>query len=279
MNRLTQDALKRVVFALIGLIVGILDYLVERPNVQPDALESMYKAFVVTAILFTAELALEIRDVQMRTNENYSQFVRRNRNITGALMAQIVNELDRAVKAQDDHFVVEHQTLAILSYDTFWKLLVEQIAVRRPLTVQTIHSCAIDVWVDHPLTTSLLNRQREFCEKGGKIVRIICDRGPSPSEQDLQAARQMKAAGIEVRYYNLASQKILDHNFAWDFARVEETGEAAIWDSFVPGGVIGEAIYVNHSRYKGMDLKELWRRVESASEPLEGNSTEPRTGA
>jgi hypothetical protein len=80
----------------------------------------------------------------------------------------------------------------------------------------------------------------------------------------------MSEAGIEVRYYDLASRRIVDHNFAWDFAIVDETGDAAIWDSFAnsPGGVIGEAVYLNQGQFKGKDLKELWARVASVSKPI-----------
>jgi hypothetical protein len=252
-----------MVFGLIGLVVGILDYFIKRP----DILDSVYKAFAVTAFLFLGELVLEIREAQKREKETFSQFVRRNRNIVGTLLTQLNSELERSIKILDDQFIVDHETLAILSYDTFWKLLVEQIKTRRTLTVHTIHSCAIDVWVDHPLTTSLLNRQRDFCQSGGKIVRILCDRNPVPQPTVLAAAEKMAEAGIEVRYYDLSSRKIVDHNFAWDFARVEETGDAAIWDSFAnsPGGIIGEAVYLNQGEYKGKDLKELWQSVNNSS--------------
>jgi hypothetical protein len=152
----------RIVFVLIGLVVGILDFFIR----SRDFSESVFKAFVVAGLLFIGELVLEIRDAQKLEKETFNEFVNRNRNLTGTLLAQLNAELERSIKIQDKQFVVDHETLAILSYDTFWKLLVEQIEMRRHLTVHTIHSCAIDVWVDHPLTTSLLNRQREFCEKG-----------------------------------------------------------------------------------------------------------------
>ncbi|HWN11460.1 MAG TPA: hypothetical protein VNO50_19685 [Pyrinomonadaceae bacterium] len=265
MNRLSQSALMKIVFALIGLIVGLLDYFIKGP-----LSDSIFKAFIVAAILFIGELVLESRDSQKREKEAYATFVRRNRNLTGTLLTQLNGELERAVKVQESQFIVDHETLAILSYDTFWKLLVEQIETRRKLTVHTIHSCALDVWVEHPLTTSLLNRQRDFCQKGGTIVRILCDRNRVPGEQVQSAARNMAEAGIEVVHYNLASQRITDHNFAWDYALVDETGDAAIWDSFAnsPGGVIGEAVYSNHGEYKGKDLRELWQRVRAASTPI-----------
>ena len=266
MNRLSQSALMKIVFALIGLVVGLLDYFIK----QPDISDSIFKAFVVTAILFIGELVVETREAQKRNTETHDTFVRRNKNLTGTLLTELNADLERAVKVQEDQFVVDHETLAILSYDTFWKLLVEKIERKPRLTVHTIHSCALDVWVEHPLTTSLLNRQRDFCQKGGKIVRILCDRNPLPGEQVRQAAKSMVEAGIEVVYYNLASKKIADHNFAWDYALVDETGDAAIWDSFAnaPGGVIGEAVYSNRGEYKGRDLRDLWKRVRDVSNPI-----------
>jgi len=274
MNRWSQETLRKVAIALIGLVVGLMDFLAERPNGHPDFVESLYKAFAVAALLFIAELVLEIRDVQKHDKETYTDFIRRNRNLTGALLAQLHSELDRSIKVRDDEqFVVDHETLAILSYDTFWKLLVEKTDTHKPWTVKTIHSCAIDVWMDHPLTNSLMNRQREFCEgKKGKIIRIICDRAPEPTEEIRKAAQKMADAGIEVRYYDLGSRKIADHNFSWDFAFVDDTEDTAVWDSFasLPGGVIDEAIYINRSQYKGKNLKELWARVDKAAKDITG---------
>jgi len=266
MNQLSQSALMKIIFALIGLITGLLDYFVRKPEVS----ESIFKAFVVAAILFIGELVLEIREAQRREKHTYNTFVRRNRNLTGTLLTQLNAELERSVKVHENKFVVDHETLAILSYDTFWKLLVEHVETRRKLTVHTIHSCALDVWVEHPLTTSLLNRQQEFCRKGGKIVRILCDGNPVPGDQVRAAAQSMVDAGIDVVYYNLASRRIADHNFAWDYAIVDETGDAAIWNSFAnsPGGVIGEAVYSNEGEYKGKDLRELWQSVRDVSSPI-----------
>jgi hypothetical protein len=250
-------------------VVGLLDYFVKRPGVEPDFMDSLYKALVITAILFIGELVVEIRENQLSLTASHRKFMKRNANLTGALLGAIVDELTDAVTVSEDKVVVDHKTLAILSYDTFWKLLVEKKRKGRPLTIHTIHSCAIDVWLDHPLTKSLLSRQREFCRLEGKIVRIICDRGPQAKPHVLAAAEQMASIGIEVRYYDLNSDAI-DHSFAWDFAVIEETGDGAIWDSFAaaPGGVIETAVYVSGDQYKGKNLRELWARVSSMSTPL-----------
>jgi len=79
MNRLSQSALMKIIFALTGLITGLLDYFIK----QPDLSESIFKAFVVAAILFIGEIVLETRDAQKREEETYNTFVRRNRNLTG----------------------------------------------------------------------------------------------------------------------------------------------------------------------------------------------------
>src|SRR5690349_18897425 len=245
MDRFSRDALMRVIFLLIGLVVGILDYFITRPGAPTDPMDSFSKAFAVTAFLFIGELVLEIRDAQERTTHQYRDFVRRNRNMTGAVVSQIYSDLERSLRPADGQFVIQHETLAILSYDTFWRLLVNEAESGKARTVQTIHSCAIDVWLNHPLTASLINRQREFCElPGTKVMRIICGKTDVPEPDVQEAADKMAAAGVEVYYYNLASLKIVDHNFAWDFARVNETGDAAIWDSFTAAaqGVIGEAV-------------------------------------
>jgi len=193
MNRLSQDALIRIVFVLIGFIVGVLDFFL-----NGQLLESLFKAFAVTAFLFIAELALEIRSHQKRGGEPISEFMRHNRNLTGSLLSVVHNDLQRAVSVQEDKFVVDHETLAILSYDTFWRLLVERMSAGHTLTVQTIHSCAIDVWIDHPLGVSLLNRQSEFCKRGGRISRILCDRSSFMKEPVKAAAEKMMDAGITV---------------------------------------------------------------------------------
>lgn len=270
MNRWSNETLTRLVFVLVGLVIGLLDYLIKRPNVQPDPLESIYKAFAATALLFIAETVLEIRDIQRREKGALRAFAGRNHNLTSSVLTQVLDDLDRAVTLrEDEQVVIEHESLAIVSYDVFWKLLVDASA-QRQLNVQTIHSCAMDVWVDHPLTGSLLARQKQFCKNGGTITRILCDRGSKPSAEVLKAAKQMIDAGVAVKYYDLDSRVIADHNFAWDFARVVETSDAAIWDSFAhaAGGVIGEAVYTSSGRFKRKDLKNLWARVADAADPI-----------
>lgn len=277
MGRFSQQALTRTIFVLIGFVIGLLDFYIKRPNVQPDAMESTYKAFAIVALLFIAELALEIRDNQRRDESKHEEFVRQNRNLTGSVLAELNTELQRAVKLEEDRLIVDHRTLAISSYVTFWKLLVDQKQDDRPLTIHTIHSCAIDVWVDHPLTKSLLNYQRDFWERGGRIIRIICDRAKDPKPEVVAAAETMAASGVEVKYYNLNSG-LIDHSFAWDYAVVDETGDAAIWDSFAntSGSVIDTAIYTSSGRYKTRDLRDLWAKVAGVSKPLASPPQRPR---
>jgi hypothetical protein len=220
-------------------------------------------------VLFVAEFALEIRENQSSVTAAHRKFVKQNNNLSGALLKDMMDDLTKALRVDEDRVVVDHRTLSILSYDTFWALLVGELRRRgRTLTVHTIHSCAINVWDDHPLKKSLLAHQREFCRLGGEISRIICAGGP-PSQPVVDAAAEMAVAGVTVCYYDINSGDV-DHSFAWDFAVVEQTGDAAVWDSFAatPGAVIDTAVYVSTNRYKDANLSELWDRVRSYSQVL-----------
>jgi hypothetical protein len=197
-----------------------------------------------------------------------ASFARTHKLILGEFITEFAINLDNTIMLEADRVTVNHPLLAIASYDDFWKRLVEhQKKSRAFLTIQAIHSCEMDIWVDHPLTKSLLESQKQFCKNGGRICRILCGRGAHPSKSIQRAAELMLEAGIEVYYYNLLDGKVVEHNFAWDFMRIEETGHAVIWDSFagLPHSVINEAVYCRYSEYKGHNLAALWMNIRAHS--------------
>ena len=268
------DVFIKLSILLLGIIYGLLDYFVPKTS---SASDSLFKFFVVTLLIFVVQEVFSIgqkslysgakpRDIELR------RFVSRNRGIISSLVTRIDDELDRAIRFDgDEKFIIEHSTLAISSYLKFWELLKEtQERERKPLELQITHSCQIDIWVNHPLTKSLLQRQREFCAAGGSITRILCERGANPSEATRVAATTMREYGIKVKYYNIQSEMVVNHDFAWDFARVMQTAETVIWDSFTPrpGGVIAEAVYTKHDEYKSVSLSTLWRDIEAHAIPF-----------
>jgi hypothetical protein len=265
-NRLSRKTLERIFILLIGIIYGVVEHFTQIPASIRDGL-------IITLLLFIAEgfLEREFSSSETTKKDIYDVFIRSDRQFHGKLLGDLRKELDETIKMDTDRFIVEHRHLAIASYDSFWKLLVDhREKTKNPLKVQAIHSCEIDIWVDHSLTQSLLSRQKQFCDLGGKVSRILCGKGNFSDSTMKKAAKGMLEAGIEVFYYNLHDGKVIDHNFSWDFMRVEETGHAVIWDSFAnrPNGVIDEAIYCRNSEYKGQDLAILWSALRSYSKVI-----------
>ena len=197
------------------------------------------------------------------------EFLSNDRGIIGKLLESTHEELSKAIKVDEHGFVLLNPALAIYSYVKFWELLVEEQRSRRlkPLNLEVIHSCEIDIWTDHPLTERLIDRQKKFRELGGVITRILCGRGGKPSPAFVKAYKNMLRANIDVRYYNY-EDGVIDHTFAWDFLRVRETGHAVIWASFARGEVIEEAIYTNAPRYKGKHLAKMFKDILDHSNPF-----------
>ncbi|MBS0264212.1 MAG: hypothetical protein JSS02_19905 [Planctomycetes bacterium] len=275
MYRLSGDSKNKIIFALIGFIIGGLDFAASAHGLT-EVVESAYKAFVVAALLFTGELALEIRDsLTARSKEKQvRKFSRRHPNITGEVCETVFQVFDDSLRWRDGHFVVKDSALAILSYVHFWKILVGKMKdlPREKLTVMTVHSHDIGVWLNNdPMTMMLLELQKEFCEHGGQITRILCG-----DEAELSRAREAAARmawnGMQVKYYVYDSGKNTQYSFRWDFALVKETGDAIIWNSFRPhmgpGGPIEEAIYTDSGEYDKHDLAGLWYQIHKYSKDI-----------
>jgi hypothetical protein len=258
MGKLSRKSLERIVILLIGIVYGLV-------SEWFTLSEYISYSIIITLLLFVADELLDRDQPITEINKNKREtFINIDKRFHGKLLTDLQAELDRVIRVDTDKFAVDHPLLAIASYDSFWRILVDHQQISKtPLSVQAIHSCDIDIWVTHPLTQSLLSRQKQFCETGGTISRILCGREPTPNEDIQQAARGMLEAGITVYYYNLRDNKVVDYGFSWDFMRIVETEHAVVWDSFAsrPNGVIDEAIYCRHSEYKGRNLAELWEDI------------------
>ncbi|HYI11980.1 MAG TPA: hypothetical protein VEK57_23195 [Thermoanaerobaculia bacterium] len=266
LKHLSSDALKRVIFILVGSIVGILDYVVARPGAQSDPLDSLYRAFAVTALLFIGELVLEIRDKQGGDGSPHAAFIARNRNLVGAILKRLDKQLGLHIDLKHDEFSVHDVTLPIMSHDVFWQCLVDRAIAGQELTVLAVHSCAMDVWLKNP---DLLSHQKTFCAHGGKVRRVLCDRPAIPDRTAIEAAAAMAAIRIDdVKYYEVSPERLRDYGFTWDFAVVQQTGEAAIWRSRASGGEIVEAIYVGGNKYGGRILTEFWNKLYGSARDI-----------
>ena len=263
-NRMKNATLIRAVIILIGLLYGTWHHFGTIPK-------GFNEGFMVLLLLLLLEQVVELigkihQDVLPWDNVSYT-----DRYLLGRLFYRLQSELRNALRVNKDFFVVDHGILALYSYDAFWKLLVEQQeGQRKPMHIQVTHSCDFGIWVDHPLTQSLIDRQRLFHEKSGTISRVLCGRGPNPDPSIQKAALAMRAAGVEVFYYDLTSN-LVDFNFGWDFLRVDGTGCAVIWTSFSskPGGVITEAVYTKSGEYRGKRLTSLWDEIKEHAQDFQ----------
>jgi hypothetical protein len=231
-------------------------------------------AVIQQQLAHTQLSAVHLRNLELLINSE------QNGHIFGTFITALRSQMDSAISVQADQCTVEHPSLAIDSYYAFWNLLAElQKDSEAPCTVQAIHSCQMNIWVEHRLTMELLAAQQRFIDANGKIVRILCGHGETPSETIRAAAQQMVDVGIEVHYYDLDKGAVLQHNFAWDFMRIDDTKHAVIWDSFqtVADSPIQKAIYTQNQTYKGHNLARLWMEIDARSNktPLDVVSSVP----
>ena len=179
LSKLDNKKLKRFFLVAISIIYGLVIAYVVGSN------------DVVSILALTAAIALgiqlstleDIHDIDRKISAKEPQnkgdvFLRRHK--TGnmsVLFDKIRDDLHQTLIADEDSFIINNNHLALPYYVEYWETLVKCQALRNPqepLTVKITHSCALDIWENHPLTNSLLELQDQFGKKGGKIERILC---------------------------------------------------------------------------------------------------------
>lgn len=263
MEKIGKWALVRIILIIVGLLYGTLHHFDQIPK-------GFNEGFTILLLLLLVELAVEVLiDLRKKNDLDQAASLLPRASLNGKVYAAIKHELDNAVKVEKDRvgFRVVHNTLALSSYDTFWKFLIQEQDPRKaPLHLKVIHSCDFEIWVNHPFTKSLLERHKLFTAKGGIVERILCGNGSSPDEKIRKAASNMKDAGVTVFYHRMNEEGI-GHNYSWDFLYVVERDLSVIWASFTnrPRGVIGEAIYLKSGEYQDQNLNLLWAEIRDHS--------------
>lgn len=263
MERIGKWALVRIILIIVGLLYGTLHHFGQIPK-------GLNEGFTVLLLLLLLELAIEVLiDLRKKNNLDEVTSPLPRRSLNGKVFAAVKQELAKAVQIEKNGFRVAHKTLALSSYDTFWRFLVQEQGPKKdPLHLKVIHSCDFEIWINHPFTKSLMERHKAFTTNGGKIERILCGSGPLPDEKIRRAAANMKAADVIVFYHDMDQEGI--HDYAWDFLYVVGRDISVIWASFTnrPRGVIGEAIYLNSVEYQDHNLNQLWAEIREHSIPF-----------
>jgi hypothetical protein len=267
-DAVSNVVLWRVIVILAGILYGTIHHYEMRSP------EDLNWALSITLLLFLAEQFVEIGHKLDKSAGGAITRIPRGRGIFAALLKKVHEDISNTIRPHDDGFTVANPAEAIASYAKFWELLNdEQQKLKRSSqsrTVFAIHSCEVDIWVDHALSRRLLDLQEEFHGLGGKITRVLCGRGKEPDEKFCRACANMRASGIHVKYFNTDSN-LVDHTWGWDFLYISETGQSVVWSAFArAGGVIAEATYINTPVYNTVQLADLWGRILSHATDFPG---------
>jgi hypothetical protein len=276
-NRLasiSKSTLWQIIVGALGIIYGAMHYILKIP-------ESINAGLMIVLLLLLLEKFFEINNrlafLEDGTRASIISLFDENHGIFRKLVEIVHEKMTKALQRQDGGFMLEDPDWAIDSYGKFWALLVKEQESRPkddPLTVEAVHSCTIDIFSVHPRARNLLLRQKDFCDAGGTITRILCGHG-QPTARFQQAYADMLIAGIKVLYLDIDTSGVR-HSFGWDFLRVKETNQLVIWDSsdIQPGEVMTKAIYTTSPVYKLTNVNDLWRDILKNSVPFPDKQTQ-----
>jgi len=271
-----QNAL-RLSFIALGIVLETLKF---AHLLNEDVILALLLAFILACSEDVFERKLRSSHATDDIARKVEKFLSKKHGILNDLLDGVHNELVSVVKISEKGFSFAHQAIALHSYAEFWRLIKgaqEERTKSNPLHVHALHSCDLDVWQENFLSSRLYEIQREFSFNGGSTTRILCGRADEPDEETLKAAHKMISVGVEVRYYSIRSSHV-DHNFAWDFMYVQETGKTVIWSSFSRrnGGAIDEATYHDEPKYKNADLRALWKDIHKYSVSMDASAVEAK---
>lgn len=198
-------------------------------------------------------------------DEGLRYYLLRTRGLLGDLGRKLQLEVVTALRKEDGGFRCCNRHLAIHSYEEFWHLLLERPRNRH---VQALHTGEVEVFAPNQ-KQPMLEVQRQFIEGGGKVARILCYGHAIeglPAEIKVLATSMLERK-IDVYYCDRRRIPQLQ-KIDWDFLRVTETKDAAIW-TLNPSGVIIGASYTNSGEYEGMNFEALWEQIKRQSHVLQ----------
>ncbi len=233
----------------------------------------MTEAIVILLIGLTEQLIeLNLQLEQgTETNKELMYYLLRTRGLLGDLGRRLHTELSTTLQKEDGGFQCCNRHLAIHSYEEFWQLLLENPKKKH---VQALHTGEVRVF-NPDQEQPLLELQSQFVNGGGKIARVLCyrhevDKLPDNIES---LAKLMLKRKIDVHYCDRRRVPQLQ-KIEWDFLRVAETKEAAVW-TMNPDGMITGASFTDSREYEGVNLESLWEQVKERSHVLK---LDPATG-
>jgi hypothetical protein len=209
---------------------------------------------------------LEIKIKAQTFQLEMAQAINKFRGLIGAVLERVQNELVEVFSVNENGFEIRHHSLALISYAAFWELIVEEQRQRNkdggePLHVIAIHRCMVEIWDDESMQTVLI-KQKEFCDHGGNMKRILCGQAAQPDDRYKRIGAKLSGNNLEVFYYNL-NNRVDEFRFRYGFLLVEQLSAVVIWESNGADRRIKKAIYTPRLKYENVNLVELWNRIRS----------------
>jgi uncharacterized membrane protein (DUF485 family) len=157
-------------------------------------------------------------------------------------------------------FIVNGAEWALQSYYYFWSNLTEEQKRRKNndlanIVVTITHSNSIDIWKTQT-AEELLTLQGDFCEMGGKIVRVFLGRDKQPSEDYNLVLERMNKVGIKA-FYLQYPVNMLNFDFLW----IKESRLVVKWHSDAGGESIGACEIIQAADAENTKLMHKWQAI------------------
>lgn len=229
--------------------------------------QSVINAITLALLVLIAEQIIELNlhlEQSTETDTEWTYYLLRARGLIGDLGRRLHVELRTTLKREDGGFECCNRYLAIHSYEEFWQLLLDAPEKGH---IQALHTGEVSVF-NPDQEQPLLELQSQFIHGGGKIARILCYRYDVDKLPDTIAAmaKEMLKRNMDV-YYCKRGLVPQMQRIEWDFLRIAETDDAAVW-TLTPEGQIKGASFTKSKLYDSMELKSLWEQVKARSSVL-----------
>ena len=226
--------------------------------------QSVINAITLALLVLIAEQIIELNlhlEQSTESDTEWTYYLLRARGLVGDLGRKLHVELRTTLKKEDGGFECCNRHLAIHSYEEFWQLLLDS---RDKGHIQALHTGEVRVF-NPDQEQPLLELQSQFINGGGKIGRILCYRYDVDKLPDTitALAKEMLKRSIDVYYCDRRLVPQLQR-IEWDFLRITETDDAAVW-TLTPEGLIKGASFTKSKTYDSTELKALWEQVKARS--------------
>lgn len=189
---------------------------------------------------------------------------------------KVLEEYLKDFRIIQNGFYIGNEFLSLMFYVSFWEFLLgvqienSKDKNMKPLIIRAVHSTNINVWVGDSekykeYSYALFKYQREFIERGGKIVRIFLGREINPNSTYMKAMDIMQKNLVEVKYVSVNPSLILN----FDYLMIYEERVSLRWYSDAIGdGIAGSLMQDKIEEEIVENWKLLCKKLSENGNPI-----------